>query len=223
MSKLIAVTGDTGSGKSHSLQYLNPKETYIINVAGKELPFKGSPRMYNSENKNYKDVQDAPEIQRLLQTLSDKAPHIKTVVIEDGNYIMGFNLVSKATEIGYTKFSIMAQQMVNLIQGAKKLRDDLTIIYFSHTEEVDDNGEIVTYKMKTSGKMIDNQIKLEGLFTVVLYAITETKGDKIEYTFVTNKYKKYPAKSPAEMFPDIKIPNNMQLVIEYVNAYYDGE
>jgi ribosomal protein L30E len=223
MSKLIAVTGDTGSGKSHSLQYLNSKETYVINVAGKELPFKGSPKMYNTENKNYKDVSDAPEIQRLLQTISEKALHIKTVVIEDGNYIMGFNLVAKATEVGYTKFSIMAQQMVNLIQGAKKLRDDLTVIYFSHTEEVEDSGEIVTYKMKTSGKMIDNQIKMEGLFTVVLYAITETKGEKTEYFFVTNKYKKYPAKSPAEMFPEIKMPNNMRLVVDCVNNYYDDE
>lgn len=223
MSKLIAVTGDTGNGKSHSLQYLNPKETYIINVAGKELPFRGSTKLYNTDNKNYKEVSEAPEISRLLQTISDKALHIKTVIIEDGNYIMGFNLVSKATEVGYTKFSVMAQQMVNLIQGAKGLRNDLTIIYFSHTEEVEDSGEIVTYKMKTSGKMIDNQIKLEGLFTVVLYAITESKGDKTEYYFVTNKYKKYPAKSPAEMFSEIKIPNNMQLVVDAVNSYYDEQ
>jgi len=223
MSKLIAVTGDTGSGKSHSLQYLNPKSTYIINVAGKELPFKGSPRLYNPENKNYREVSEAPEIQRLLQTLSDKAPEIKTVIIEDGNYIMGFNLVAKATEVGYTKFSILAQQMVNLIQGAKKLRDDLTVVYLSHQEEVEDSGEIVTYKMKTSGKMIDNQIKMEGLFTVVLYALTETKGEKTDYFFVTNRYKKYPAKSPSQMFPDIKIPNNMQTVVECVNMYYDDE
>lgn len=220
MSKLIALVGDTGNGKSHSIQFLDPKETYIINVAGKELPFKGSSKIYNRENKNYKDVSDAVEISRLLVTLSETALHIKTVIIEDANYIMGFNLVAKATETGYTKFSVMAQQMVNLVQGAKKLRDDLTIIYFSHQEEVEDSGEITTYKMKTSGKMLDNQIKLEGLFTVVLYAITETKGEKTDYFFVTNRYKKYPAKSPAEMFSDIKIPNNMQVVVDCVNEYY---
>ena len=220
MSKLIALVGDTGCGKSHSIQFLDPKETYIISVAGKELPFKGSPNIYYRENKNYKDVTEAVEIQRLLQTLSDTAPHIKTIIIEDGNYIMGFNLVNKATEVGYTKFSIMAQQMVNLIQNAKKLRDDLTIIYVSHQEEVDDSGEIATYKMKTAGKMIDNQIKLEGLFTVVLYAITETKGDKTDYLFITNRYKKYPAKSPAGMFDELKLPNNLKIVIDKVNEYY---
>ncbi len=221
MSRLIAVVGETGSGKSHSVQFLDPKETYIINVAGKELPFKGSSKKYNRDSKNYKDVSDATDIQRLLETISEKATHIKTVVIEDGNYIMGFNLVAKATEVGYTKFSVMAQQMVNMIQGAKKLRDDLTIIYFSHQEELEDSGEIVSYKMKTAGKMIDNQIKLEGLFTVVIYAITETKGDKTGYFFVTNRYKKYPAKSPAGMFEELKIPNNLQVVVDSVNSYYE--
>ncbi|MBC7088646.1 MAG: ATP-binding protein, partial [Tissierellales bacterium] len=92
MSKLVAIVGDTGNGKSHSIQFLDPKETYIINVADKELPFKGSSKLYNRENQNMKVVSDANEIIRLLKTLSEKATHIKNVVIEDGNYIMGFNL-----------------------------------------------------------------------------------------------------------------------------------
>lgn len=220
MSKLIALVGDTGTGKSHSIQFLDPKETYIINVADKDLPFKGSSKMYNKDSRNYKVVEEATEIQRLIQTLSDTASHIKNVIIEDANYIMGFNLVSKATEVGYTKFSVMAQQMVNLVKLAKKLRDDLVIVYISHQEEVEDSGEITTYKMKTAGKMIDNQIKLEGLFTVVLYAITETKGEKTDYFFLTNKYKKYPAKSPQGMFTELKIPNNMKTVIQNVTEYY---
>lgn len=220
MSKITALVGDTGNGKSHSIQFLDPKETYIINVAGKELPFKGSSKLYNKENKNYDEISDAQSILTRLSVLSEKAPHIKNVIIEDGNYIMGFNLVSKATEVGYTKFSVMARDMVNLVQGAKKLRDDLNIIYFSHQEEVEDSGDIVSYKMKTAGKMIDNQIKLEGLFTVVLYAITETKGDKTDFFFITNKYKKYPAKSPLGMFSDLKIENNLKKVIETVNDYY---
>ena len=221
MSKLVAIVGDTGNGKSHSIQFLDPKETYIINVADKELPFKGSSKLYNRDNQNHKVVSDANEIIRLLTTLSDKATHIKNIIIEDGNYIMAYNLVDKATEIGYTKFSVMAQQMVNLIKTAKKLRDDINVFYFSHQEELEDSGEIVAYKMKTAGKMIDNQVKMEGLFTVVLYAVTETKGEKTDYHFVTNKYKKYPAKSPQGMFGDIKIPNNLQEVVNKINDYYN--
>lgn len=221
MSKLIALVGATGCGKSHSIQFLDPKETYIISVADKELPFRKSKSVYNRENKNYKHVTDAPEIGRLMRTLSETAPHIKTIVIEDGNYVMGFNLVDKATEVGYTKFSIMAQQMVELIQGAKKLRDDLVVVYVSHQEELEDSGEIISFKMKTAGKMIDNQIVMEGLFTTVLYAITESKGDKTDYFFITNRYKKYPAKSPHGMFEEIKIPNNLKIVIDKINEYYE--
>lgn len=221
MSKLIGLVGDTGAGKSSSIQYLDPKETYIINVSGKELPFRGSSKLYNVENKNYKEVEDAKDVLQLLKTLSEKAPQIKQVIIEDGNYLMGFNLVNKATETGYTKFSVMAQDMKNLIQGAKKLRDNLTVIYFSHQEEAEDSGEVVNYKMKTAGKLIDSQIKLEGLFTVVIYAVPETKGEKTEYNFYTNRYKKFPAKSPAGMFPEIKMENNLKTVIETVNKYYE--
>lgn len=221
MSKLIAIVGDTGNGKSHSIQYLNPDETYIINVAGKELPFKGSSKLYNRERKNYKDVSDILEVSRLIKTLAETAPQIKNILIEDGNYLMAFDLVNKATEVGYTKFSVLAQKVINMVQDAKKYRDDLNIVYFSHQEEVEDSGEITTYKMKTAGKMIDNQVKLEGLFTVVLYAITESKGEKTEFSFITNRYKKYPAKSPQGMFADIKIPNNLQLVIDTVKEYYN--
>lgn len=221
MSRLIAVAGDTGVGKSTSLAVLDPKETYIINVAGKELPFKGSGKIYNTENKNYKVVETAQEVLQLLNTLSEKAPQIKNIIIEDGNYLMGFNMVDRATEVGYTKFSVMAQSMKNLVQGAKKLREDITVVYFSHIEEIEDSGEIVGYKLKTAGKLVDKEIKLDGLFTVVLYAVPETKGDKTEYYFYTNRYKKYPAKSPLGMFEELRIANNMQVVIESVKKYYN--
>jgi dephospho-CoA kinase len=52
-SKLIGIVGQTGTGKSTAIKHLDPKETYIINVAKKELPFKGSEKLYNTENKNY--------------------------------------------------------------------------------------------------------------------------------------------------------------------------
>ena len=221
-SKLIGIVGQTGTGKSTAIKHLNPKETYIINVAKKELPFKGSEKLYNAENKNYKEIDDANEITRLLKTISDKAPHIKNIIIEDSNYIMGFAIVSKATEVGYMKFSIMARDMVELFREARKLRDDLKVFYFSHPEVIEDGGEIVGYKIKTAGKLIDNQIILEGLMTVCLYTYVEdSKDGSATYNLLTNRYKKYPAKSPDGMFADIKIPNNLQLVADTIDASYN--
>ena len=221
-SKLIGIVGPTGTGKSTSIKHLDPKETYIINVAKKELPFKGAEKLYNSENKNYKEVDDAIEITRLLRTISEKAPHIKNIIIEDSNYIMGFNIVSKADQVGFTKFSLMAKDMMELFREARRLRDDLKIFYFSHPETIEDSGEIVGYKIKTAGKLIDNQIVLEGLLTICLYTnVDESKDGTATYSFVTNRYKKYPAKSPDGMFADVKIPNNLQLVADTIDEYYN--
>ena len=220
-SKLIGIVGATGTGKSTSIKHLDPKETYIINVAKKELPFKGSEKMYNADNKNYKEVDEITEITRLLKTISEKAPHVKNVIIEDSNYMMAFRMADKANEIGFTKFTILAKDMVDLFREARKLRDDLKIFYFTHPETIEDSGEIIGYKMKTSGKMLDNQIVLEGLFTICLYTlIEEAKDGTATYNFITNRYKKYPAKSPDGMFSDIKIPNNLQVVADTINEYY---
>jgi hypothetical protein len=221
-SKLIGIVGQTGTGKSTSIKHLNPKETYIINVAKKELPFKGSEKLYNAEAKNYKEVDDANEITRLLRTISDKAPHIKNIIIEDSNYIMGFNMLARATEVGFTKFTIMAKDMVELFREARRLRDDLKVFYFTHPETIEDGGEIIGYKIKTAGKLIDNQIVLEGLLTVCLYTyVEESKDGSATYNFVTNRYKKYPAKSPDGMFAEIKIPNNLQEVVNAIDEYYN--
>jgi hypothetical protein len=114
----------------------------------------------------------------------------------------------------------MAKDLLSLIQDSKKLRDDLIIYYFTHSEPVYDGEDIVSYKMKTSGKAIDTQIVLEGLFTVVLYTLVETKGDKTTFNFLTNSFGKYPAKTPHEMFEDLKIPNDLKLVSEKVREYY---
>jgi ABC-type dipeptide/oligopeptide/nickel transport system ATPase component len=222
-SKLIAIVGATGTGKSTSIKHLNPKETYIINTARKELPFKGADKLYNTESKNYKEVDEITEIHRLLLTISEKATHIKNIVIEDSNYMMAFRMMEKATETGYTKFSILAKDMVEMLRATRKLRDDLKVFYFTHPETIEDGGEIVGYKMKTSGKMLDNQINLEGLFSICLYThVEEARDGSIDYSFVTNRYRKYPAKTPDGMFDQIKVPNNLQLVVDTIDTYYNS-
>ena len=221
-SKLIGIVGSTGTGKSTSIKHLDPKETYIINVAKKELPFKGSEKLYNTESKNYKEVDDANEIARLLRAISDKAPHIKNIIIEDSNYIMGFNIVSKATEVGYMKFSLMAKDMVELFREARRLRDDIKVFYLTHPETVEDGGDIIGYKIKTAGKLIDNQVLLEGLLTVCLYTLVEENKDgSSSYNFISNRFKKFPAKSPDGMFDELKIPNDLSYVCNKIDEYYN--
>jgi len=222
MAKVIAIVGESGTGKSTSIKDLDPKSTYIINTAEKELPFRGSQKLYNAENKNYYVPESTLDVLKKLKTISEKAPHIKDIVIEDSNYLMSFNLVSKALEVGFTKFSILAKDTVQMIREAKGLRDDLNIYYFTHSETITDGEDIIGYKIKTSGKAIDTQIVMEGLFTIVLYTYIDCKSDKCDYFFVTNKMGKIPAKSPMGMFKDIKIENNLQIVSDTIREFYAG-
>jgi hypothetical protein len=221
MAKLVAIVGESGTGKSTSIRNLDPKTTYIINTAEKELPFKGSSKLYNTENKNYYVPSNTLDVLNKLKTISEKATHVKDVVIEDSNYLMSFNLVNKALEVGFTKFSVMAKDTVQLIREAKGLRDDLNIYYFTHSEPVMDGEDIVGYKIKTSGKAIDTQIVMEGLFTMVIYTSVDTKSDRCEFNFITNKLGKIPAKTPMGMFKELKIDNDLQVVSQTIREFYE--
>ncbi len=135
--------------------------------------------------------------------------------------MMAFRMADKASEGGFAKFNIMAKDMIDMLRGARKLRDDLKIFYFTHPDIIEDGGEIVGYKMKTSGKMLDNHFNLEGLFAICLYTHTEeSKDGVVTYNFVTNRFRKYPAKSPDGMFDEVRIPNNLQYVVDKINEYY---
>lgn len=220
MAEMIAIAGNSGSGKSTSIRHLDPKETYLINTSGKTLPFKGSRSLYNAENKNYWEPTTIAEVTAKIKTVAEKAPHIKQIVIDDSNYLQTFTMMNKALEVGYTKFTLLARDIVNLIQESKKLRSDLIIFYLSHLETETDGEDIIGYKLKTIGKMLSNQVVMEGLFTVILYTHIECKEDDCQYYFLTNKFGKLNAKSPSQMFDTVKIENNLQLVVDKVREYY---
>jgi nicotinamide riboside kinase len=223
-SKLIAIVGPSGTGKSTSIKSLNPKETFIINVARKELPFRGAEKLYNVESKNYMEVDDIAQITGLLNTISEKAPHIKNVIMDDAIYSMSFLMMRKANEVGFSKFVSLAQQVTNMLTTARRLRNDLKVFYITHSEAIEDEGKIVGQKIKTIGKALDSQIVLEGLFTIALYThVDEDKNNVPTYHFVTNRFRNYPAKSPMDMFPEVLIPNDLQLVCNMVDEYYNDE
>jgi len=220
-SKLIAIIGPSGSGKSTSIRTLNPDETFIINVARKELPFRGAEKLYNVEKKNYVEVDDIKQITTYLQQISTSAPQIKNIVMDDAIYSMAFNMVRKATETGFVKFSLLLQDVTTMLTTARRLRNDLKVFYLSHSETIQDGEKIIGHKIKTVGKALDNQIVLEGLFTICLYThIDEDSDGNPTFNFVTNRYHMYPAKSPMGMFEQTLIPNDLANVCKIVDDYY---
>lgn len=196
----VLILGASGSGKSTSLRNFNEKEIGIFNVAGKPLPFRK--KLFKLDNANYSTI---------LQGL--KSPTLKTYVIDDSQYLMAFESFDHAKETGYGKFVNMALNFKNLIGFIVQHTPPDVIVYFLHHTETDDNGRI---KAKTLGKMLDNQLTLEGLFSIVL--ICQAEGN--EHFFITNSDGTTPAKSPMDMF-ELRIDNDLKVVDDTIRTYYE--
>lgn len=223
-AQAIAIVGNSGTGKSTSIgnikgldiQGLDPEHTLLINVKGKPLPFAGWKNVFSKESKNYFASSNPAAIIELLQRANDNE-EIKYVVIDDAQYIMGEEFMRTALHTGFTKFSKLAKEMYDVINAGISLRDDMFVFFMFHAEETKDG-----YKIKTIGKMLDEKISIEGLFTVVLYSTVQIEGGKASYQFVTNYDGQYPAKSPFGMFENIHIPNDLNYVVEKVKNYNEN-
>lgn len=228
MSKSILILGHSGSGKSTSVETLNSKETFIIRCTDKSLPFKGwktlyTPVIFNeskTESKgNLYTSHISSNIINMLQHINTKRLDIKYVIIDDSQYNMSFAYMSKAKETGYQKFTDIAKDAFDMFNVGSKLRDDLFVFYMNHNEEFTDADGVLRCKIKTIGKLLDDKITLEGLFTIVLQTEVSTDDKNIiNYNFITQTNGKNTCKSPKGMF-DYKIPNNLQYVVSKINEY----
>ena len=139
MSSVIALAGLSNSGKSTSMKYLDPSETFIVSCTNKQLQIPGFRKKYPKfqiEDKkptgNWYISNSYENIGKILQIVSNHMSHIKTIVIDDANYIMSNDSMQTAMTKGYDKFVIQAKNYYDLIQMSQNLRDDITVIFISH-------------------------------------------------------------------------------------------
>ena len=224
MASITMILGKSGTGKSTSIKSLDPKETVIINVLGKRLPFKGSTAMYNPENKNIFRIEEYLEVINLLKACNDQK-HIKNIVLDDMIYIMRKEFFKRAKEVGYGKFTELAQHFQQMISTCEGLRDDINIFILLHSEDVQSDKVLTGYKVSTVGAMLDNQYNPIEVVPIVLYsAIKFDDKGKPSYGFYTHASMEgtvqIPAKSPDGMFEEDFIPNDLGLVVKTINEYY---
>ena len=225
MANIIMLLGKSGTGKSTSIKGLDPKETVVINVLGKRLPFKGSNALYNKENKNLFQRESYTDIISLIQNISDKATNVKNIILDDFIYVMRKEYFSRAKENGYGKYTELAQHFQQIISTCEKLRDDLTVFMILHSEDVQSDKVTTGYKVATVGNLVDNCYNPLEVVPMVLYSSVkyDDKGN-IEYGFYTHRCKEgvveIPAKTPDEMFEEDFIPNDLGYVVKKMNEYY---
>ena len=197
----VLILGESGSGKSASLRNFEPEDVSIFNVAAKPMPFRK--KLPTRSTSDYGKI-----IAGIEQ--SNK----KTFVIDDSQYLMCFESFARAKDTGFTKFTDIALHFYNLVQFIIYKTPADVIVYFLHHTETDSNTSKV--KAKTMGKMLDNQLTLEGLFSIVLMCVTDGK----KHSFITQSDGFTTAKSPMEMFPDV-IDNDLKSVDQTIREYYE--
>ncbi len=222
MANLCMLLGKSGTGKSTSIKTLNPKETIVVNVLGKRLPFKGSSSLYSKENKNLFRLDDYTQVIKMLEQIPE---HVKNVVIDDSIYIMRKEYFSRAKEVGYSKYTELAQHFQQIISTCEKMREDLNVFLVLHSEDITSDNTTTGYKVSTIGKLLDTQYNPVEVVPMVLYSSVkyDDKGNA-SYGFYTHRTKEgnveIPAKTPAEMFEEDFIPNDLGLVVKKMAEYY---
>lgn len=196
----VLVMGKSGSGKSASLRNFTRENVRIINVLGKQFPFRGELKSIVSDD--YAKIK-----QMLLETA------VKTIVIDDAGYLITNEFMRRNKEKGYEKFTELANnyyELVNFIQY--QLPPEKIVYLFMHTDE-SDNGSV---KPKTIGRLLDEKVCIEGMFTIVLLAEKSEKN----YVFRTQTTGYDVTKSPMGLFKDEEIDNDLSFVDSEIRKYY---
>lgn len=225
MAQGVLIIAESGAGKSTSIETLDPKETFIINVANKPLPFRGWKSKYTLWSKenpggNMYDKANPESIEACLKYVSEKRPEIKSIVVDDFQYMSSFEFFDKADEKGYEKFTKIGAHLARVARMPKDLREDLIIFFLTHAEEATDLEGKRKFKAKTIGKMVDEKLTLEGLFSIVLFGkAKKNKDGVIRYVFETQTTGENTCKSPKDMFPTFEILNDLEYVRQSIINY----
>lgn len=229
MSNIIGLCGLSGSGKSSSLKYLDPKETFIISCTPKQLSIPGFRKNYKKLTKTDKGYQGNwyfsnkfESVNQILQLVDRTMPHIKTLVIDDANYLLTEATMSRALEKGYDKFTETAKKYYDMCIFAMTLREDLNVVFISHIHnygtDLDPN-----WKIWTTGKLLDNSVNVDGLFNYIIYSEKIASNDNVEFKFRTKTLGPDTCKSTAGCFEELFIEPNMKLVIDTINKFENGK
>ena len=196
----VLLIGQSGSGKSTSLRNFKGDEVAVVNVLGKPLPFK-------SDIKAGKCDDYATILKAIAKTEK------KTIVIDDANYLITSEFMNKSSVKGYDKYNELANNFWNLINGIKNIEGGKTVYLIMH-EDTDENGNV---KPKTIGKLLDDKVNIQGMFTICIRSMY----DNGNYIFRLKTNGQDCVKTPFGMFESESMENDLKEFDKVVREYYE--
>ena len=196
----VLLIGQSGSGKSTSLRNFKGEEVAVVNVLGKPLPFKSDIKAGKCD-----------KYEVILRAIKETPK--KTIVIDDAGYLLTNEFMNKSSVKGYEKYNEIANNFFNLINGIKNLEGDKTVYLIMH-EDTDDSGNV---KPKTIGKLLDEKINIQGMFTVCIRSMF----DNGNYIFRLKTNGQDCVKTPFGMFENDTMDNDLKAFDEVVREYYE--
>lgn len=204
MATPVLIIGRSGAGKSTSMRTCVGKDFALINVLKKPLPFKG--KIPSVQTDDYAKIMSAL-----------KGCKQKSVVIDDAGYLITNQFMRGHSNAGkgngvFSLYNDLGDRFWSLIQFVVGLSEDV-IVYFMMHEDKDDSGDV---KPKTIGKLLDEKVCVEGMFTIVLRCVLDGE----DHRFITQSANGAVSKSPMGMFDSLEIDNDLLLVDNTIREYY---
>jgi hypothetical protein len=212
MSITTMIIGQSGTGKSTSLRMLSAAETLLIQVIKKPLPFKSKDwRYFDREKCRDGNVFVTDQWSSILE-IATKTRR-KVIVIDDFQYMLANEFMRRSGEKGFDKFTEIGLHAWEVIMKLSRLPDDVRVYILTHSDESDD-GRV---KMKTIGKLLDEKISPEGMFTIVMRTVVSDG----HYHFATRNSGSDIVKTPIGLFDADRIENDLSAVDAAICSYYD--